>query len=141
MKTRIVITTSVLVAALLIAAVLLCDLVQARGTIITTRTHPKEEIIYVSGTMVDPNNPLTYDQIMAGYLSLPAPLKTIFKYQIGVLEDNSYIVYINPSGSKYHKYGCRYVNEKSRPVLLKSVEKQFQPCKVCYDDPNDNEQP
>jgi len=40
-------------------------------------------------------------------------------------------VYINPSGTKYHISGCRYITEKSFAVNLQEAQKEYTPCKVC----------
>jgi len=85
--------------------------------------------IQVVGTV---DSSLSYGQVMAGYLGLPNELKDIFKLQIRTLEDETYIVYITGSGTKFHRYDCRYVNETSKPVTRSSVEKNgYTPCKVC----------
>lgn len=45
--------------------------------------------------------------------------------------DNETYVYITPTGKKYHRENCRYVNSGSKKVPLSAAMKTLSPCSVC----------
>jgi endonuclease YncB( thermonuclease family) len=45
--------------------------------------------------------------------------------------DARQLVYLTPSGSKYHTSGCRFVSATSRSMPLAEAKGQYQPCRVC----------
>jgi hypothetical protein len=45
--------------------------------------------------------------------------------------DARQLVYLTPSGSKYHTKGCRFVSANSRSMPLAEAKGQYQPCRVC----------
>ena len=48
----------------------------------------------------------------------------------GVSQDD--IVYITPTGKKYHKLGCRYLNENPIPISRQeAIVQGYTPCSVC----------
>ncbi|MBN2878282.1 MAG: hypothetical protein JXN65_01510 [Clostridia bacterium] len=43
-----------------------------------------------------------------------------------------YIVYITDTGKKYHRLGCRYLDDSCHSITLADAEKLgYEPCKVC----------
>lgn len=40
-------------------------------------------------------------------------------------------VYITPSGTKYHRQGCRTIKNSSQPIPLSQAQASYTPCKVC----------
>jgi len=90
------------------------------------RTDPNA--IHVIGT---PNPNMTYDEVLSGYLGLDALEKQAFKMQIGYMEDVSYIVYVTKTGTKFHRFNCRYNTVTSQPVLRSTVESKYDACGVC----------
>ena len=43
-----------------------------------------------------------------------------------------YIVYITDTGSKYHRLGCRYLDESCHSITLEEAQRRgYEPCKVC----------
>lgn len=46
--------------------------------------------------------------------------------------DNS-LVYVTPTGKKYHRPTCKYVknNSNAHPISLKQARASYDPCKVC----------
>ena len=45
--------------------------------------------------------------------------------------DARQLVYLTPSGSRYHTSGCRFVSASSRSMPLAEAKGQYQPCRVC----------
>ena len=39
-------------------------------------------------------------------------------------------VYVTPSGSKYHRYNCRYVRSYTK-ITLEEARRLYNPCGVC----------
>ena len=53
-------------------------------------------------------------------------------FSISVVAQESTIVYIAESGSKYHTSGCRYLNKSKIEIELNdALERGYEPCKVC----------
>ncbi|MDY3928612.1 MAG: ImmA/IrrE family metallo-endopeptidase [Clostridia bacterium] len=47
-------------------------------------------------------------------------------------KSNNDIVYVTPSGSKYHRDDCQYIKNKNCTMLKRSeAEKNYSPCSVC----------
>ena len=50
-----------------------------------------------------------------------------------VSEETSETVYVTKSGSKYHSYGCQYLNKSCIEKDLSEAEDQgYTPCKKCW---------
>lgn len=48
-------------------------------------------------------------------------------------EDNSEIVYITDTGSKYHRYGCRYLSDSCIEISLSdAISNGYTACSACY---------
>lgn len=48
-------------------------------------------------------------------------------------EQKEEIVYITKTGSKYHRFGCRYLRKSSIPITLKKAKEYgYTPCSVCW---------
>jgi len=49
------------------------------------------------------------------------------------LPDNETIVYVMPSGKKYHTAGCSVLNDSAIPVTLEQAKLEgLAPCKRCH---------
>lgn len=46
-------------------------------------------------------------------------------------EEESVVVYVTETGSKYHRSGCRYLDESQYSVSLSEAVKYYTPCSVC----------
>lgn len=45
------------------------------------------------------------------------------------------IVAVTPTGSKYHKFNCRYVKNKNNVITLtlgKAIKMNYEPCRICF---------
>lgn len=54
-----------------------------------------------------------------------------FPSQIGTFSPSD-IVYVTQTGSRYHRYGCRYLSRSSIPISRsQAVASGYEPCSVC----------
>lgn len=54
---------------------------------------------------------------------------------VSSVEDEGMLVYVTTTGSKYHKWGCQYINGKTNLIdmyISEAQDKGYQPCKVCF---------
>lgn len=48
------------------------------------------------------------------------------------VKTSSIIVYITETGKKYHREGCKYLEESKIPISLEEAKRQgYKPCKIC----------
>lgn len=54
---------------------------------------------------------------------------------VSILDDNDRYdeyVFITPTGDRFHKEGCRYINENAIKIEYSKIEKMHLPCSVCH---------
>jgi len=63
-------------------------------------------------------------------LAAPGKLKNNFSFEKHEFRET--VVYITKTGKKYHKDGCRYLNQsKIETTLKKAVAGGMEACKIC----------
>ncbi|MBU0686532.1 MAG: hypothetical protein KKB81_01580 [Candidatus Margulisbacteria bacterium] len=63
----------------------------------------------------------------------PAEINKSIDVTPKAIEKKEITVYITKTGSKYHRYGCRYLSRTCIPITLKKArEYGYTPCSVCW---------
>lgn len=47
-------------------------------------------------------------------------------------EDQTILVYVTDTGSKYHAEGCQYLSQSCIPMDLEEAQKSYEPCSKCH---------
>lgn len=100
------------------------------GTIVATSTGSKITFDAKSTTLSDVNVSTPSEDTTSGKATASSTDTTSSKDT--TTNNDSKVVYITDSGNKYHKDGCRYLNNgKIKTTVKKAKDEGYNPCKVC----------
>jgi len=76
--------------------------------------------------------PIQMDDALLWYAQADTHLRRIYRMQLDVLDGvDNLCVYVTPGSSVYHTPDCRYRTDKAVPMVLKTLDDSYRPCKVC----------